>query len=327
MKPALLAVPALLLLAAPASEISYAPEEGAVVTRSFRSSGRYTLEETSVVFDGNDVEQEAPDLSISSKETIRVTDVLGAVADGRPSKLERTFDELSRDVTYDVDGESHPEHSISDFEGVSVVFEYDADEDAYDVAAGEDDDVDQEYLDALVEDMDFRVFLPKGAVEKGDTWELEPSAYAAIMSPAGVLNFYGSEEDGVDEQKRAADLEMLENLDGEGSAELLEIREDDGARVAVLHLRFDVSSSATFEFETPDGFEGTREMEVERAGEGELLWDLERGIARSLRFEADATLTITTSFAPEDDAGQAHEITNEQVFEGKIEYEVDFELE
>lgn len=329
MKTAILLVPSLCLFATAAGDLDYAPREGTVVTRSFVSSGRYTLEDVAVEVDGNAMDQEVPDMSITSKETIRVTDVLGKVADGRPLQLERTFDELVRDVTYDFDGESRPERSTSDFEGVTVRFAFDADEDEYEVEVevGDDEDVSQDYLDELVEDMDFRGVLPGEEVEEGDSWELDPAVYLTIMSPAGALNFYSEEEGEVDEDAREADLEMMRSIDGEATAELVELREDDGGRVAVIRLEFDVASKATVEFETPDGVEGVRTMEVGRVAEGQLVWDLERAMARSLRMRADATLTVTMSFEPEDDEGNPHTIRNEQTFEGSIEYEVDFEVE
>ena len=65
----------------------------------------------------------------------------------------------------------------SALEGETVMFEWDEDEEAYEVTSDADDGL----LADLRMDIDFAGFLPDGAVDEGDEWELQPDAYRKVI--------------------------------------------------------------------------------------------------------------------------------------------------
>src|SRR5262245_46330763 len=112
----LLAPIALLALTSPARDtvaLRFAPEEGTVLKRTFIAEAQYHLADLRASIDGEPIErpEELPDYKMGFEEHISVTDKLGAVADGRPSEVVRTFDELKQESTDSI-GEEESESTL-----------------------------------------------------------------------------------------------------------------------------------------------------------------------------------------------------------------------
>jgi hypothetical protein len=269
---------------------------------------------------------------MSFVEHIAVTDALNKVADGRPTELVRTFDELTQENT-DSAGEKESSSTYeSPLAGRKVRFTWDADAERYDVEAADDGELDEELAAWLAEDLDLRLVLPAKEIEPGDEWELDPKLYLAFMWPSGLLDFHPEDQE-PDEGDRAPSRQTIEHLAGSGTARLEEVREEDGVRVAVIQVEFELTTGSestlpAIEDERP---EVKIEVEIERKVKGTILWDLEHGHAHSAALECDAsrltTESGTISGEGEDGEELSAEIEQSNLLEGTIHYTATIERE
>ena len=163
----LLAAPSLLVLAAPADQLSFAPDAGASVEKTLEVSLEFNLEDFFMSFAGNEVTLEMmgeeADKTFTGDMSIAVTEQYVKSDNGRPLDLLRTFDALSLEMS---DGsESEEMDEFTDLEGRTVRFLWSEDDDAYDVTFHEEDG-DEEMLDGLSDDMDLRMLLPDDEVDR-----------------------------------------------------------------------------------------------------------------------------------------------------------------
>jgi hypothetical protein len=328
----------LLLLSLPAGDevhLSFAPEEGTVLKRVFEAKAEYHLTDMTISVDGKELEREGavPEDSSSFTEHIAVSDKLGAIEEGRPVELVRTFDELGQE-----DSSSDGEHEVSNtltsaLQGRAVRFRWDGDAGRYQAETADDSELDDDVATWLAEDMDLRLVLPSKAVEPGDEWELDPKLYLAFMWPSGLLAFHAEGEEpgsGSDDFSR----ETIERLQGSGSAHLVEVREEEGTRVAVIHVELEIKTgsddvmAADEEEQRP---EIKVEVEIGRKLEGTILWDLEHGHVRSAELECDASRLLSQKWqlTGEDEDGEEaqHDIERAFLYEGKIHYKATIDRE
>ena len=310
------------------------PEEDTEVSRRFEARARFELVGLTYTTNGEEFEEEnLPDFSIDSLETIAVTDAFESVADGRPAVFTRTFDELAQRSEYDFGDETEESESKSDLEGRRVRFEWDEDGEFYDVTADDDEDLEDHVSEWLLPDLDMRDLLPEDEVEPGDEWDAEPRAYLVVMWPGGLLDFYEEdEEDEAPGYERRMNEQVIENLDGEGTVTFEEIREEDDVRVAVLRLELDLETegeateTVTREFLDEDGdtidveIEIRHAVELRRQIEGVVLWNLEGNHLHSLRLEAEIEMDSHTDQTAEGPNGEEFQLRRTNTFEGTIEY-------
>src|SRR5262249_23560618 len=149
------------------------------------------LDDMSMSMDGQDMSEMAGQIEISMKTTMElgVTDHYEALAGGRPTKLKRSFDEISSSThvsgSNPVGGSEEKDIPLkSELEGTTVVFSWDDDDSTYHVKF-EGDKGDQNLLEHLEENLDLRGFLPAGEVSKDDSWEIPAEAVKAALAPGG----------------------------------------------------------------------------------------------------------------------------------------------
>ena len=311
--------------------LRYAPEEGTVLARTFVAEARYHLADLTASIDGEALDRpdELPDYRMGFEEHIAVTDTVRSLADGRPAELVRTFDELRQESTDSV-GEEEAESTLtSGLQGRSVLFSWDDEEQRFAAESNDGEELDDAVAAWLAEDMDLRLVLPGEEVEVGDEWEIDPKLYLAFMWPSGLLDFVAEEGDEPSEDERASSRQTIERLEGSGTARLEEVREEDGVRVAVLHVELEITTGSESvlpalsegELERP---EIAIEVEIERTLQGTILWDLEHGHALSAELECEASRLHTESWTAsgEDEDGEEIEAEVEQsrLLEGTIKY-------
>lgn len=308
-----LAIPALVAFSIPEERITFSPENGTVLTKSFRYTASFELDDMEMLVNG----QEPPpqELKISGTSTGRFVfvDEFKSVEDGRPSALKRTFETINT-VT-----ESSTEHpmmgsqesnieSSSDLEGMTVLFSWNADNDEYDLRFEDDEDADEELLSELLEDTDLRKLLPTETVSKGDSWDIEPGALIALLAPAGNLKMEPTEE--LDPGSMGSGMEsdysaMLGDLEGSFTGELTGIRMTDGDRIAVIRLSLQVTSTKDMTDLMNEALEGSDQPmvpEIESVDaenefdmEGEMLWNLTKGHLKSLTMEGESDTIMDTA--------------------------------
>jgi len=329
---------ALLVLSGSAREeiaLRYAPEEGTVLTRTFVAEAQYHLADMSASIDGEALERpdELPDFKMGFEEHITVTDALRSVAAGRPTELVRTFDDLRQESSDSVGEEESESTLTSQLQGRSVIFRWDDEEQRFTAEANDEEELDDAVAAWLAEDMDLRLVLPSKEVEVGDEWEIDPKLYLAFMWPSGLLDFQADDAE-PSEDERASSRQTIERLEGSGTARLDEVREEDGVRVAVLHVELEITtgSESVLPALSEDDVERPEiqiEVEIERTLEGTILWDLEHGHALSAELECEASRLHTDSWTVtgEDDEGEevSADVEQSRLLEGTIKYKATIE--
>ncbi len=313
--------------------LSFRVEDGTSLTTT--ATRVLTLElsdgEMSMSFDGEEHEAEAPEIElvITEEESLTFSDVFTGVTEGRAAKIKRTFDEIETSSSQHLvnpEGEEMEDETpgTSELTEKTVVFTWDADDESYSCAFDESvEDGDPDLLEELEAIADFSWYLPEGEVEVGDTWEIDVEAFRQTSSLSGELSVV-REGDEDDEDTDFGD-QFNDNLSGEITGEFLEVREEDGRKLAVLHITSELETSIeqTQEMELEDGGEGsgTETYEFEFELEGDLLWDLDAGHAVSFTLGGDCSMTLTNE---QEFIGQGHEIQirTSQDFEGTVEYKI-----
>lgn len=289
-------------------EVRYAPEKGLEVTRTCETSSEFELESVSVTVDGEQRPVPGnPSGSLRLEEKIVVSDELVAVGSGRPEKLARTFDELHKQQTSSEprpDGEvmEQTQKLTCDLEGKRVVFTWNADDKRFDVQAAADQKLDAKLLDGLDEDMDLRAFLPGKPVAKGDSWDVEPAAFHAVLWPGGRLPFHDADKHEPDAIEHELNAALYASLDGDAKVTYAGQREEDGVKVFVLHVKADLSrtgeSVPSSEYTSEHGGTPGVKVKVEFTTqvEGDLLWSVEHAHLISLTLEGKAAITEGVSY-------------------------------
>ncbi len=328
--PGALVLPILLAFAAPLGGPRFAPEEGATVTKSFETVSELTLDELSLIVNGSDVSGEIGmfEIAFRNEQTVEVTDVYGVIANGRPVKLERTYDEISSAVSFEVFHEMGDEStdmpSTSEIEGESVVFTWNEENGEYDVAfAGDEEgEGDKKLLENLAEDMDLRAFLPGEDVSEGDTWKIELDQIATLMLPGGDLKLRPEENVDVDVEMFEALFEddfssVLDDLlTGKCECEFAGQSEVDGVAIAEIEIEIEIASNVDFSEilaaifdimaeqtgEVPELLIEVADVDLDLEATGTLMWNLEAGVFQSFEMTGDMTIALEIAISGEVEA-------------------------
>ena len=321
--------PALLAMAPTATvvqELKFAPADDTTLTKTFATDMEFNLDDLSIMVDGQDVSamMGAFEMSMTSESEISVTDTYMGVADGRPTKLKRTFDALESNTSVDVatefGGESQDIPASSPLEGATVIYIWNADEDKYDVAY-EEEGGDEELLDGLIEDFDMRTFLPPGPVEVGDSWTVDGKALAELAMQGNSLHLM-PEEMGEDE------LEMMEQFmndefmstfeelyDGLLECTLKGMREEDGNQLADIEVKMELNASVDLVDtileviatvaesegeEMPPLDLSAADLNADFEGEGTFVWNLTNNHMQSLESAGDFSVAFDISASVEE---------------------------
>ena len=294
--PLIVFVPLLLGLASGGAPLRFGPDAGSVLVKVFELELDLDFEEMTSRLDGQDVPKEylpEMDIQIDTSERQVVRDEYVAVADGKPTTLRRTFEELDAKVAKVVVVKPYSDFSgefgaTSELEGRTVVFtlaggEFERE---FDSQGG-----DSALLEGLSEDMDLRALLPDDDVAEGDDWSIEPEAFDLLLRPGGSMAFeYEGGEDEWAFDPLGVEGELEARLDGE--------REVDGVQLAVVSIRGRVvklEERATDLTYVPvaDGT-ATETSRTIYDLTGEFLWDTGAGHVHSLELEADVHNVVVT---------------------------------
>ena len=338
---------ALLSLALPREQVSFAPEEGSSLTKHFSTSGEVMLDDMQVLINGEENDMmPSMEMTMSWDQTIDVVDSYTSMDEGRPGVLSRTFEGIDQDVEVEASmemmGQSEDQGTSgagsSDLEGKTVVFTWSDDEAGYTPAFAEGSEGDEELLGGLTEDMDMRKLLPSGDVSEGDQWDLEPAALADVMAPGGDLRLdLEMDEMGGDPMGTGGNAEMIsqmhemfdENTEGTAIARYIGTRDVDGTPCRVIEVEFDLESSRdmTEKMEemmaeqAPEGMEVDMELEsfdleFTFEGQGELLWNSASNHVHSMKLEGDVTVMLDMAMSI--DMGEALQIEMTMDMSGEV---------
>ncbi|MEX1025888.1 MAG: hypothetical protein WD226_12515 [Planctomycetota bacterium] len=313
LRPLLTAAVLPLLTTTTAVQLAFAPAEGKELTKTFTTTSDLMLQDLSLTADGQDLTElfGAIEASLESENVVVVTDVYAAMDDGRPKRLERTFDSLSAttSISASAAGEGSDDTSEIDspLEGETVVFTWNPELSEYDVRYADDSAGDEALLAGLSEDMDLRAFLPGREIEVGDSWEIELEQLGSTLMPGGNLGWGGDEVDSMDFDAFA---EMFEDgfagladdlLHGTCTLTFASLSDVEGIKIANMDLTIEIDGTADMSQLLTESIEEIVEQQdvapditVQRAdvflefsGEGKLAWNLTAGHAHSLYVTGD----------------------------------------
>lgn len=327
---ALSAAPFLIALVPTEERVQFSVAEGLTLEKSFVVKGEMKLTDYNMLMNGNPPPMEMEmDITSNFEQSADVTDEYPNAATGRPSKLKRTFNDLAMtgstasvqpmgSMDFDLAGSSA-------LEGFTVIFDWNEEAGLYDVTYDEAKQGDAELLDGLEEDMDLRSLLPTAALSVGDTYEIAPKSLLSVLAPGGNLRIQVD-----DAEARQATMgndvnmaDVLTDLTGTVTGELLAVREVEGRKIAIIRILVDVEGAedmtsrmqdAMDSAELPEGME--MQMSVESADlelayklEGELHWDLAGGHFVALELKGEATSIVDMAMSM-DAMGQQMNIEN-----------------
>jgi hypothetical protein len=176
------------------TEIAFSVSSGTTLTKTFEVTTDVTMDSFDMTMNG----QEPPmmpgmDLSIRSELTMVFEDTYEDISDGRSGSISRSFETLSgegesameMEMMGEITNEEMAQVMSSVLEGESVEFKWDDKEKSYLTILPEGSTLDEDEVEGLLEDTDFRALLPDGEVGEGDEWEIEISNLQSILSPGG----------------------------------------------------------------------------------------------------------------------------------------------
>ncbi len=298
--------------------LEFAPADGSEISLVFERVFTLHLDQTEieVELDGESVgDQESPAVGydMSESESIAFTDRF-EVTEGRVVGIRRAFETIGTlyiETVTDPAGEKYVDENEgqSELEGSVVLFRWDEDDEVYGASFGEEsEDLDTDLLEGIDAEANLAGFLPDGAVEVGDSWDVNVAAFVSMINLSGSLKvLQEDEEESADDSDYGKQFD--DNLTGEIEATLAEIREEGGVRLAVIKIASELSTTITTSTEVDEGdATGTEEdeqtFEFELAGE--LVWDMAAGHLSTLALEGDLTLEMHSekAYSMED-----HELT------------------
>lgn len=332
---------------APAVRIAFAPAEGSSATKTFETKLQLTLDDLTI----EGPAAAAPprmELSMSSTQRLVVQDDYQKQRPGAPAVLVRTYESVGADMTAAMTVEileqtktsEQSMHGKSELEGKRVRFAWNEESAAYD--ARFEPAIDKpELLEGLAEDLDLRALLPRDEVEIGGEWTIDAKTLVLVLAPGGNLSVVPERANEsslrVGSEMGSLSGMLAGTLEGEARAKLDSVREEDGARIAVIRLDLKAKSKSDLtetarkaleDTDLPPEVEGLvlDKLEVEYAfeGEGELLWDLTAGRFRSLSIsgaasvESDETMTVTVGGKPVK-VGQRRALSGQSSLSAKAE--------
>jgi hypothetical protein len=137
-----LLVPALSAAIAPADTLAYAPATGTRLARAWTVKQEMTLDDMQMTMNGQPFPMDLQmDMSTTMENDIQVTDVIGALREGAPAEVRRTFDKLATNGDFSMEMAVMPDGGMestitgsSKLEGKTVTFTWNEETKEYDVA-------------------------------------------------------------------------------------------------------------------------------------------------------------------------------------------------
>ena len=344
---ALVAVPLLTSSEQRGTEIAFGVSSGTTVTKTFQITTDVTMDSFDMTMNG----QEPPmmpsmDLTVRNEVTMVFEDTYSEVKDGRPTSISRTFETLSGEgestMEMEIMGETtNEDQSVelnSALEGETVEFKWDEKDESYETVLPDGSPLEEEDVEGLLEDTDFRALLPDGEVSEGDEWEIDVSMLQGLLAPGGDTLLIPEETD--DESSMGmgsndmGDLNdyFNEDCEGEFTAVYDGMQKTDDGEFAAIKFTFEISNAVDITERVQESLEdselpeGVGEMEVEHVdlevayeGEGVLLWDLKAGHFHS--YEASGDFEMLTDQGMLIEAmGQEMAIEQTMEFSGSLTY-------
>jgi hypothetical protein len=317
----------LLSFVLPGDQVRFAVKEGTKLSKVFDDKSVMHSTSISATFDGEDAGEGMSDVKLTLEDAshVEVTDEYGALKNGKPAKLTRTYDKLGGTTAQKLQlPEGMEDHASpnaekersSELEGKTVVFKLSDDGEDYkaDFADGKGD---ADLLKKLEEDMDLRGFLPRGEVAEDKSWAIEGKVFNGVLgTPGGDLKLKAKDDE---EDHSDVDQQLEDNVKGKGKGTYKGKRDVDGHHCAVIALEAELKTQATDDKSGKGAHEGLNEISLEFTVEGELLWDVDEGHFRKCTLTSKVKMTWKETVSIADESAK-HELVRTFEFEGEGEW-------
>ncbi len=318
-----------------ATRLEYSPTEGAQIEKTFNGEFTVFIENVDATMNGQPMPIGMDEIDPSEREgvfsySVEVLDVLKSVADGRATKLVRTYNTV--EGTAEGGGNSE-EGSFDELVGQSVEFVWDEEGELYTRSlVDEDAEVEDNLIQSLAAEIEMSGLLPEGEVSVGDTWEVPGEMMAALMVPG--IDFYAASKLDSEESVEIP-VEILDTLRTSMEEAIIECKfaglsGDDEGELAVISYTLNAEVSLDLGdvlAEQMDEASEQMEMEMDEFTvdlslelEGELLWNVKAGRFSSYEIKGEVALdgymTMTMGGGQMELEGEA-EASAEFVVEGE----------
>ena len=303
----LIAAASLCALRAPGDKLSFHPGSGTSLTRTYESRQEISLDEVEMTMNGQPFPTGTnEEMTMVQMQSLEIGDELAKVEDGTTQQLKRSFTKIHSSGEFTMNNpmmggeQNHSVAAKSELEGKTVVFDWSAAKEGYKKSfSPEGPDV--KLLEGLVEDVDFKAFLPaKAEVAEDESWSVDVASMKTVLLPGGNLALKPeTEAEDSSQMNMFGDnpADAFGELEGEVKATYKGTRDVGGVACGVIALQFKVKSAqdmsdkvaAAMEKQSQAGVEiSVDHMDVVLSleGEGELLWDLRAGHASSFSMSA-----------------------------------------
>ncbi len=321
----LLFLPALQAVRPPVAKLRFAPAAGTKLTRTFENKTEFSLDNMTLKVNGQESPKPEMEMTMTQDQKVVVSDEFVKVRDGAPALLRRKFDDLGSQMAVEAkiemmgqsQDQNHSGKGASELTGKTVVFTWDEDSKSFKTAFDPAEEK-GELLKGLSEDMDLRVLLPKDEVKAGDEWDIDVGQLVHVIAPGGELKIKPEEKADAAAPGGMGDMSGMSGVSewlgdamtGKAKAKFTGMREVSGHSYAVISLDVKIKGSkdlteiaqAAIEKAPQEGMKMKTEsvdVEFEIAGQGELLWDVEAGVAHSFDFSGPSSAHVDTGMSIE----------------------------
>ena len=320
--------------------LSFQGEAGRTVKKTFEEESSWTLDEMLQTMNGEDIQQDVPDLDCTNSRTTVVVDTQVKAEEGRLLEAKRKFESVQGSARLAVDAggfaEQYEYELQSPIEGETALFRWDEKESRYRVS--DESGKGREDFNGLSEDMDLRGLLPDEEIEKFDSWEIPAQALVDAMRCGGDKRLApdGRPDGGYlvlepAHVMSAAMLSLTELEEADGTVEAMwEDTEDGDVPVAVISLEFEIDATCDaaerveFLLESMDaevpGEGMVIDLNLAMKGTGELRWNLGAGHFESLTLEIESAADFDFSWDL-DQGGTSFEIAVNATMTGDSSFE------
>ncbi len=290
-----------------ADELAFAPKADMVVKKSFTTSAEIAVDDMSVVMNGEEMDPAMmglpADLAADGEMQLVVEDTYKSVEGDLITSLSRSFETVGG--SYNTSMGEEDEATIDELEGRTVQFTWNAEDEAYEVSFDGDDELSEEEeqgLQMMDVDMDYRALLPADGVEAGAKWEVSGIEVLSILLPgANIADILDSDEvtGEMPDEVRAQIDAFVES----SKATLTYAGSEDGVGVVNLAMTMEFDTSIDPSTLNPDAeMPGDMLFEIEFSleVEGSLNWDLATGHFSSCNIEGTGSVVMDVEVSMEE---------------------------
>ncbi len=248
--------PRLTSAASTADAVVYRALAERTLEKQFVQHSEMSLADFKVTIEGPDgpEEPEIPEQNyrIVDDETIEFSDLTIAAGEGRPEKQKRSFTSIENSIRFESDEEGAEENTLkneSGLAGKSVLFTWDSEAEKFEATWFEDKG-DDALLGPMVEDADFRAWLPGKNVDDGDSWTIPAAEFHNLQEPSGPMGYHPAD---ADEESESKAEQPRPEVKGELKATYKGTRDEDGVKVGVIAIEGKLSTLTERELKQGDG--------------------------------------------------------------------------